>query len=80
MVVKVEECLRQEVFKNILEKKAKTEDFMDVISTNNSGRSKKSMKKRAQDLVAKWLDGKLVDSLDDATFMHEKAFIDLFIR
>ena len=37
-------------------------------------------KKRAQNMVAKWMDGKLMETLDDATFMHEQVSMNLFIR
>ena len=81
---KVEEYLRHEdlgmTSNGSSEEDAKSDDFMDVISTHEIGRSKKSLRKRAQDMVAKWLEGKLVETLDDATFMHEQVFIDLFIR
>ncbi|KAG5869910.1 hypothetical protein JTB14_019073 [Gonioctena quinquepunctata] len=57
------------------------EDFFNsVMQSIEKPKSSNSLKSKAQSLVKMWLDMKSKDSFNDAAFLGEQIFINLFIK
>nr|XP_023018272.1 uncharacterized protein LOC111507216 [Leptinotarsa decemlineata] len=95
MEKKVEDALRQEAAENSKDRDSLTgggsnasnndddeeEDFFNSVTQSiEKPKSSNSLKCKAQSLVKMWLDMKSKDSFNDAAFLGEQIFINLFIK
>ncbi|CAG9793862.1 unnamed protein product [Diatraea saccharalis] len=95
MEKKVEDALRQEAAENSKDRDSLTgggsnasnndddeeEDFFNSVTRSiEKPKSSNSLKSKAQSLVKMWLDMKSKDSFNDAAFLGEQIFINLFIK
>ncbi|KAG5895782.1 hypothetical protein JTB14_001629 [Gonioctena quinquepunctata] len=94
MEKKVEDALRQEAAENSKDRDSLSgrgsnasnndddeEDFFNSVTQSiEKPKSSNSLKSKAQSLVKMWLDMKSKDSFNDATFLGEQIFINLFIK
>lgn len=95
MEKKVEDALRQEAAENSKDRDSlsgggsnasnndddEEEDFFNSVTQSiEKPKSSNSLKNKAQSLVKMWLDMKSKDSFNDAAFLGEQIFINLFIK
>ncbi|KAG5860634.1 hypothetical protein JTB14_023063 [Gonioctena quinquepunctata] len=94
MEKKVEDALRQEAAENSKDRDSLSgggsnasnndddeEDFFNSVTQSiEKPKSSNSSKSKAQILVKMWLDMKSKDSFNDAAFLEEQIFINLFIK
>ncbi|KAG6454202.1 hypothetical protein O3G_MSEX008572 [Manduca sexta] len=95
MEKKVEDALRQEAAENSKDRDSLTgggsnasnndddeeEDFFNSVTQSiEKPKSSNSLKSKAQSLVKMWLDMKSKDSFNDAAFLGEQIFINVFIK
>lgn len=92
MEKKVEDALRQGAAENSKDRDSLTgggsnasnnddDDFFNSVTQSiEKPKSSNSLKSKAQSLVKMWLDMKSKDSFNDAAFLGEQIFINLFIK